>query len=938
MRRSKSESGMSLAEVLVASALALVGFLVALILYQAARQSFKKGELATDQQQEVRVAYDRMMRDLRLGGYNWNATGEDRPGEEQIEGAWTGAITVRGDFDFEDGTLSRDPEDLIAGSTNKATVGNDEIVTFCLRKSNGSGGAALAFNADVNSTTAVTSATYGSVSARDGVSDAVSVPGVYNDPTSAQTTPPYALYRVVLNNARSTYGSATFYTYQLLAENIKSLSFKYYDANGVEITAPGGAETTAATDDRAKIRKVTVTVIGMTATADQAYTDTSDSNTASQHFRKFSLSSQVTPRNLGFKGRADSDSTPPTVPTGLAVCAGHCGGLLLSWTANPSTEAVTQYELKYGLTAGTMTSVASTSGTSLFVSSLTMGATYYFAIRAADGSGNRSSYSGNVSTVVADNSTYPTHTVPSAPAGFTATGHGGVGGVTGKVDLAWTGVTTNEQTLSCDPAGTLLRDGAGYRLYRSLASTYTPSSSTLIIDESNDGTPQTAILNATATSYTDAGVVNCRPYYYHLKTFDNATCGYSSTTWGASYDGKGMTTVLPAAPTNVTAARTSPSSALVGWTATAQDTDLPPVAITIDTYKVWRAQLANNADPEAATYTLVGTTTVPPYTYSDTSAPAESGSQKLYYKISAIDDCPNESLKSLASVTSCTFNGALGMSPVTGTYDPTPKTITITASGTDTYTQANLTVVKTGGTTDENNTMVATGTSWVFTWTPNQGPGVYTATGTVTNSNGCSSNVSRTYTISIGSCDTCAQFTLNDPDPSSGSLKYYRQQNTVPNNCAFDLSITNVKIRARTICTGGCTTPMKLLKIQYLPTCAGGTNANKSCTVTADCPGSTCTTTTFASETNNVVYTAAGTGDNVAVGTTAIATFSSPYITLPASSNYAKFRWIFNTATPVWVGSTASKQSILEGDVCFIQTSNLCTPACITNIKLETQP
>jgi type II secretory pathway pseudopilin PulG len=43
---------MTLVEVIVAATLALIGFLVALVLYSAARNLFKKGEQATDQQQE----------------------------------------------------------------------------------------------------------------------------------------------------------------------------------------------------------------------------------------------------------------------------------------------------------------------------------------------------------------------------------------------------------------------------------------------------------------------------------------------------------------------------------------------------------------------------------------------------------------------------------------------------------------------------------------------------------------------------------------------------------------------------------------------------------------------------------------------------------------------------------------------------------------------
>ena len=93
---------MSLAEIVVAAALALIGFLVALILYQAARDLFKRGEQASDQQQAVRLGFDQMVRDLRLAGFNYNPDGVKTRVDEQIEGAWANAVIVRADYD---GTL-----------------------------------------------------------------------------------------------------------------------------------------------------------------------------------------------------------------------------------------------------------------------------------------------------------------------------------------------------------------------------------------------------------------------------------------------------------------------------------------------------------------------------------------------------------------------------------------------------------------------------------------------------------------------------------------------------------------------------------------------------------------------------------------------------------------------------------------------------------------
>ena len=42
------------------------------------------------------------------------------------------------------------------------------------------------------------------------------------------------------------------------------------------------------------------------------------------------------------------------------------------------------------------------------------------------------------------------------------------------------------------------------------------------------------------------------------------------------------------------------------------------------------------------------------------------------------------------------------------------------------------------------------------------------------------------------------------------------------------------------------------------------------------------------------------------------------------------------SATPVWSGNGGTgRQSVLEEDICFSQTSSLCSPSCLTNIRLE---
>lgn len=301
------ESGMSLAEVMVAAVLSLIGFSIALFLYSQTREDFMKGEQAIGQQQDVRLAFDEMVRTIRLTGFNSNPDGSRLRTDEQIEGAWGGAVFVRGDFDLEAGSgLENDPELLIPGSFNLVSTGNDEIVGFVLQKPDGTGGGTITFNADVNSTTTATSALYGTVAVRDNVTEAVNLSNIWSGAASTQTSPPYTLYLVRLSNDASTWGTAGFVQKIPLAQNIKSLWFRYYNYQGNELTTPpGGTETATAIATRASIARIEIELIGLTSNSDRDYVDPADTLPATVNYRKFSLAADVTPRNLGLFGVPD---------------------------------------------------------------------------------------------------------------------------------------------------------------------------------------------------------------------------------------------------------------------------------------------------------------------------------------------------------------------------------------------------------------------------------------------------------------------------------------------------------------------------------------------------------------------------------------------------------------------------------------------------------
>ena len=133
MRR--TERGFTLAEVLVAITVMAIVFIVMFSLYDNLQKSFKMSENAANQQQNTRVAFDRMVADVRMAGFNSNPDGDPNRPDEQIEGAWDTAITVRGDYDFEDATARTTPESTLGGVSmpfRTVSTGNDEIITYAL--------------------------------------------------------------------------------------------------------------------------------------------------------------------------------------------------------------------------------------------------------------------------------------------------------------------------------------------------------------------------------------------------------------------------------------------------------------------------------------------------------------------------------------------------------------------------------------------------------------------------------------------------------------------------------------------------------------------------------------------------------------------------------------------------------------------------------------
>jgi prepilin-type N-terminal cleavage/methylation domain-containing protein len=710
MTRTNPERGMSLIEVLVATAVLALAIVIALVVYDASRQSFKKGENATEQQEAVRIAFDKVSSDVRTLGLNFNPDGDATRPDEQLEAALDHAIILRADFDKDDPAANTTPETALAGGAfNVVSTGNDEIVGYVLSKPDGTGPDTITFKADVGD------------SPRDGAVETVTVNNVVLNPTA----PPYTLYRISLNNNTALCCGGNFIVRTPVVENVSNVTFTYTGATATFKDASANiSEAAADKAARDALTRVNVQLIGMTRDPDMNYKDPTEASTAPDyHYRKFTLEGDVTPRNLRMKGIQDlnSDVVPPTKPATPSLVAGHCGGFLVSWAANPSADGVTQYRVNYGTTSGAPDGSHATSGSPFFLDGLTTGTLYYISIQAQDAAGNLSVVSNQVSATVSNLNT------PSAPTGLTVTNNQAY-----AVRASWTPVTTNTaNTPAGDPAAPLIRDLAGYRLYRGNTNAVTATAGFLLVDETKVHAPA-------EPPHVDSPVIACHTYYYTVTAVD--TCGVQSAAAAVASGQTADPGVNPSAPTNVQAFFLGAGQAQVTWNAVT--TDVNSNAIAIDQYDVYRSDpIQKNADPLTASW---GTTPVgSPFatTFIDNGVPALKSNELVYYRVVAHDSCINYSDPSSPAAAQCSFSGTVSItSPndndvVAGVV---PVTVVVTG-GTDTYTGVTITYVHSVAGLTRTYTSAVAGTSWTDTGWLSTPPGNYIITATVTNAAGCTS-------------------------------------------------------------------------------------------------------------------------------------------------------------------------------------------------------
>jgi hypothetical protein len=137
--------------------------------------------------------------------------------------------------------------------------------------------------------------------------------------------------------------------------------------------------------------------------------------------------------------------------------------------------------------------------------------------------------------------------------------------------------------------------------------------------------------------------------------------------------------------------------------------------------------------------------------YVDSLPSAVPTGQKVFYRVTAVDDCPNESAPSNSDDAYCAFGGTVAFtSPTNGQTTSGVVPITVRVDNpTDTYTQLRVDVVPDTGTTPTppfDGTITGNG-PWTVNWTPSA-PGTWTLTATVTNAANCTSTTSVSITVS----------------------------------------------------------------------------------------------------------------------------------------------------------------------------------------------
>lgn len=200
------------------------------------------------------------------------------------------------------------------------------------------------------------------------------------------------------------------------------------------------------------------------------------------------------------------DTTPPAVPSGLAISSITSSSMISSWTASTATD-IFKYQIQRFNSSNTLldTSDVNAPTISKTYTGLTASTQYKFKIRACDTSNNCSAYTSTYVTATTSAAPAPDTTVPSIPSG-----------------LAASNITSSTATLSWSAA----TDNVGVTGYEISI---------------NNG----AAIGVTGTSYSATGLASSTAHNFKVRAKDAAgnTSAYSSTFSFTTLAGSSVPTV-----------------------------------------------------------------------------------------------------------------------------------------------------------------------------------------------------------------------------------------------------------------------------------------------------------------------------------------------------------------------------------------------------------
>ena len=259
-------------------------------------------------------------------------------------------------------------------------------------------------------------------------------------------------------------------------------------------------------------------------------------------------------------------------PTNVTATPVGYNQVNLTWSAPVNNPNLLRYAISRNGTPLTTVAAGTTSMTDW---TAVPGTAYTYSVTAADAAGNTSAAAAAPAVTTAAYIPPADTTVPSTPAGLTATAKNA-----SEIDLAWTASTDNVAV-------------AGYKVYRNSA----------------------LIATTASTTYADTPIAAGSANTYYVVAIDGSANASASST-SASATTAAADTTAPTVPTAVTATSTVWNSATVNWTAS---TD----AVGVTSYNVLRNGTAIGKVSGSATG-FVDATTQPgtAYTYTVTATDA----------------------------------------------------------------------------------------------------------------------------------------------------------------------------------------------------------------------------------------------------------------------------------------------------------------------------